>query len=1036
MLESDKLGRIVRCEYSILRGKKNNKVTKQDAFDEINRIQDEYVDELVDLINSSDYEALKSINFTSPTGTGKTKMMSKLINRFPDYYFIVTTLSKGQLHLQVRKSLEIDCNQENFYVYGSADYKVNSKLDAETIIGRIPTGVKCIWLRDEGHIRTNRYDELLSRECFKVINFSATNKYSDIRCNFTQTMMLRTVNQTSGTPEDAIDKLLEIKEAHKDVTNYNPCGIFRCISGKGKIHDCIVNLCKEKGLKYIDITDESFVMAELCEDDNEYDVIINKFKIVEGIDIRRAHVLYMDSQPNNPATTIQAIGRCRRNALFYRDDIDILDSCNQVLLENTRECYVYYNIKNMKIDPDENGELQYAFCNYISCEELNSGTIIEVIDGQLSNGLHILELQGKTGQFKIEVDGATGFNVVTPITDFYETVEEEIIDKKDYIIVNIGWNRLDFRKIYISDINKFPISESYLNYPQYYIFSGGKYKDMNYHINDDIIAFYDEQTKKYTAEYLDSIYSQFCLENINDSLDIFSLSDEILEAYIDEKDIHKDYLSILWDITKRNKEYKVDKSLLLFLKYCCIIGKDAGYNDDTIKLLVIQIFDLLKYCENIILKKKLIYLIFCCDYKFDRITLDSLSLPAMSVNIDVINKLSEYHISKNDIESYFFGINKIFNSSVYIFITRKVMYECINNYINGLYSRKPLEKINIYYSYDSLYHPISKLEGFLLRNAFLKSYSYDAITKKEYKRLLNSLQDGFGSYCKITNDRESSIIGVDLMRQTKDSNNNVFWVENSTVTSKIDKYNKFNRFISLKYIDELKQGKDQLFGGNNDFDLNSKLNSMVGYCVEYYSKYIIYGMSFLNDVLDDRDRNGFRSIMEDYQDLFEQSDSLSANEMDKRNSVIVYLCMKKYKQMMIRSFGLGVSRRLHIIPLRSCLDKEYKYFINLIVELGTKTADYVRKMLYNGIEPKNNIDPNLSIRHITGLADYIMEDTILDVKVRNNIDEKCIRQVLAYHYLSTKRSDLDIKRVIVYDATSGRDVVIDITDKNRTHYSI
>ena len=62
------------------------------------------------------------------------------------------------------------------------------------------------------------------------------------------------------------------------------------------------------------------------------------------------------------------------------------------------------------------------------------------------------------------------------------------------------------------------------------------------------------------------------------------------------------------------------------------------------------------------------------------------------------------------------------------------------------------------------------------------------------------------------------------------------------------------------------------------------------------------------------------------------------------------------------------------------------------------------------------------------MADYITANTILDVKVRNYIDEKCIRQVLAYHYLSTKRSDLNIKRVIVYDATSDRAVEVNIQE--------
>ena len=346
-------------------------------------------------------------------------MMSKLINRLPEYYFIITTLSKGQLHLQIRNSLLKDCNQTNFVVYGSADYRINSVLEAEDIIGAIPINTKCIWLRDEGHIKTNRYDELLADVCYKVINFSATNTYSDIQCNFAQTMMLRTVNQTTGTPKEAIIKLIEIKKAHKDVTNYNPCAIFRCVNDE-VLYKEIVKLCKKNNLQYIDITEDPFVMAELCKDDNPYDVIINKYKLVEGIDIRRAHVLYMDNQPKNVATTIQVIGRCRRNALLYRDDIDILAAENQSLLKQTRECFVYYNVESMRVDSDENGELQYAFCNHISCEALKVGSCIDVVDGQLANGLYVIELNGQTGRFNVVTDENTGFNVIKQDTPYYD----------------------------------------------------------------------------------------------------------------------------------------------------------------------------------------------------------------------------------------------------------------------------------------------------------------------------------------------------------------------------------------------------------------------------------------------------------------------------------------------------------------------------------------------------------------------------------------------------------------------------------------
>ena len=321
-------------------------MTREEAFRDINETQDYYVHQLYDMINDSTMDIRIIIDFKSPTGTGKTKMMAKLIKLFDSekYYFIITSLSKGQLHRQIRTNLSKDLSgRNNFFVYGSADYKINSRLDAMDIISRIPKNAKCIWLRDEGHIKTNRFDELLLSKCYKIVNFSATPDHADIECNFAHTMMLRTVNQCKGTPEDVINKLIEIKKIHSNIKHYNPCLIVR------DVNDTTVNtfieLCRSNNLKYINIINENYNIQELCKDDNEYDVIINKFKIVEGIDIRRAHVLYMDNQPKNISTTIQSIGRCRRNALLYRDDIDILAEENADLLKATRECYVYYNVK-------------------------------------------------------------------------------------------------------------------------------------------------------------------------------------------------------------------------------------------------------------------------------------------------------------------------------------------------------------------------------------------------------------------------------------------------------------------------------------------------------------------------------------------------------------------------------------------------------------------------------------------------------------------------------------------------------------------
>lgn len=135
-------------------------------------------------------------------------------------------------------------------------------------------------------------------------------------------------------------------------------------------------------------------------------------------------------------------------------------------------------------------------------------------------------------------------------------------------------------------------------------------------------------------------------------------------------------------------------------------------------------------------------------------------------------------------------------------------------------------------------------------------------------------------------------------------------------------------------------------------------------------------------------------------------------------------------QGMARSFGTAVKRLIKTASVSSLLQEKYHDFVSLVVSLGQKTAEFVAKTLYADKPAKNNVDPDLSIKHISALADYITKDTILDVKVTNHIEESYIKQVLAYHYLSTKRSDLHIQRVIVYDATSGKSVTVAITPEN------
>ena len=409
----------------------NNIIYKQRKDMELNTIkqtQDFYENQLIDKI--VDPKILKKeICFTSATGTGKTIMLSNIINKlnaqYPNkFYFIITTLSRGQLSSQIANKLSNSIDSDNYIVYGVAEFKKNTKLKSTDILKNIPKEKNIIWFRDEGHIKTNNFSNILTNICFKIISMSATNKYSskeDIYCNFIHTPMLRTIIQQDGTPEDAINKLLEVKQEHINVKNYNPCAIFRIV-GSEECLNLTIELCKKYNLKYINITDEKFKMEDICKDDNEYDVIINKMKIIEGIDIRRAHVLFMDNCPENPNTIVQSIGRCRRNALFWRNDINIFDASNQDLLLSTSKCYIFYNIRNSSLNIDnESQDIQQNFCDTISVEDISDKiNAITVKNGKLINGLTVLETAGSSGEFEIKKDPKTNFKYLFPLTSYYK----------------------------------------------------------------------------------------------------------------------------------------------------------------------------------------------------------------------------------------------------------------------------------------------------------------------------------------------------------------------------------------------------------------------------------------------------------------------------------------------------------------------------------------------------------------------------------------------------------------------------------------
>lgn len=936
-------------------------MTREQAFKQINETQEFYVNKLIENLYDKNQDCFKEINFSSDTGTGKTKMMAMLCNKLTDKYFVITTLSKGQLQNQIRENLSKLINQNNYVVYGLCDFTANTKLQANDILSRLPNDKEIVWLRDEGHIHTNKWQTIINDRCWKIVNISATNKEEGIKCNFTNTMMLRTVNQQEGTPQEALDKLLEVKRQHSKIKNYNPCAIMRCLDNE--ITDRVIKACEKRNLKYINITEEDFDMSDLCKDNNEYDVIINKFKIVEGVDIRRSHVLYMTNEPSNPSTTIQIIGRCRRNALLYRSDIDIFE--DKDLLKNTRECFVFYNVSNMSIDTDNEGNLCSSFCDHISCQKLKENSIIHVENGQMDNGLYIIELEGQSGDYKVEIDENTGFNVIKPEGQFYET-EVETYKQNNSI--------------------KFDFKHSNCRYRHGRIIHKGENYIESIYLDKEFI-------KTHFGEKVRTKFNYATGEDEEDGIDYIPFRKEKIALTLSELEIEnfkKDIILRVQNIKEKEIQY------IEFLNY-----EEDLYNRyirKTPKRFVVD--KIPKLQEDFSL---------CVHYN---IYFDNVKNYNLTKDFNQFFKFNSTHIYFNEILEKPKQFKSENEAKEYI----TILFEDIKKAINQLKFKSYLYINDEQFYIQNFNQVISKYNN--------KEYSYIVdVFNEEVKRdcditlhktTLNKivvhdyeLIDKYYDYEKIINDKESAIVGTDFMRLNKDACGQKFWSEDKAVTSKVRKYCKLNTFIENKYSKQLNEVKDKLYNGKNKFNFDSKCNSCLGYCVEYYSKYLVYGELYLDKFLD------------------KAKEESHAKELN--NFLIVRACMLKYKDNMLKAYGPSVEKLIPTISTTLLIQNKYKEFVSTVIKYGQRTAEFVKgKMnIKNILKVGDKIyDPNLSIKHISGLADYINEDTIIDIKCTSSITISNVKQVLAYHYLSTKRSDLNIKKVIVFDAINNKYVEI------------
>lgn len=275
----------------------------------------------------------KEITFKAPTGSGKTFMMSDLMNRIlssrNDVVFIVSTLSKSNLAEQNYNSFKelsengtfpylkpylISSDEKgegnlyipldyNVYVLPRDLYKKNARLkeggtllnflyDTKGSLEKSLPGKEVYLIKDECHIATSNLDEL-NGYFSKIINFSATPKLarkqnSDVSITYSQAESVKLIKTVEEQPEEplncALEKLEEIQGKYINKLKVNPCLIIQ-ISNKDKAEEewnnqILPALNEHQELKWVYITGED----KSCKTNDDG---LNKIKVSKWKDYMR-----------------------------------------------------------------------------------------------------------------------------------------------------------------------------------------------------------------------------------------------------------------------------------------------------------------------------------------------------------------------------------------------------------------------------------------------------------------------------------------------------------------------------------------------------------------------------------------------------------------------------------------------------------------------------------------------------------------------------------------------------------------------------
>ncbi len=338
---------------------------------EVIELQEKAVNEVIAALATKN-----EVTFKAPTGSGKTVMMSNIMNKMleqdPSLVFVVSCLSKGNLAKQNfetferRKSydnplinpylIKSDSGSEtglyiddgfNVYVLPRDLYKEKSILARGTLqnfLDKIKKDHEIILIRDECHQATKNLDSLDRDYNYfsKRLDISATPKlakrtFPDVEITEREAMNVHLIKDVvyesdSDPYQSAINKYTDIKKQYLEYLGINPCLIIQ-VSTKEKADEEILRIKKTLNDKYSDLKYMIIMDKEAnCETNDKIsklkisqwkdyakqnnatiDIIIFKMVITEGWDIPRACMLFQVRDSKSKILDEQVIGRVRRN---------------------------------------------------------------------------------------------------------------------------------------------------------------------------------------------------------------------------------------------------------------------------------------------------------------------------------------------------------------------------------------------------------------------------------------------------------------------------------------------------------------------------------------------------------------------------------------------------------------------------------------------------------------------------------------------------------------------------------------------------